>query len=172
MVLYGYSAGGMKAFDIGAFEHMGSLLMNHFNAQMQKGAVNMNGGFIGAGLHKAIEQKAYETRASDPSLLESSRYLNLNEDFRDRIAVWSDPAYSADVSGGAIHLTSLDESYQGCDIEAILDTGHGFAGGLKANFKSVSLKQGQATRLPLMVDGVQGARVFLDHCEVIGQKGP
>jgi len=165
MILYGYATNGLRAWEIGNFEHIGSLVMNHFDAQAQKGAANRNGGLIGAGLRRSIEDKSYLTQTPDPTKLESSRYLHLNEDFRDRIEVWSNPAYKLALFDRYLELTSLKGNLKNCSVEAIFDTGNGFAGGLKSYFDSVELKEGVAKKLFFTTPGVSGARIFLDHCE-------
>ena len=94
IVYYGYVYGKTDALIMGSVEHIGSLVMGHFAPQMQKGAVNTTGGAIGAGIKKALEKGLIEKESDNPAALDPSKYLNLTEDFRDRIEVWSDPSYS------------------------------------------------------------------------------
>jgi hypothetical protein len=162
-VFYGYVYGEDLAWFTGAIEHVGSLIMGHFAPQMQKGAVNLTGGAIGSGIRNALKKGTYLKGPDNPAATDPTKYLNLTEDFRDRIEVVSDPEYRLMIGDGDIGLTSLQRSVKGCNMTVFTDEGFGISNGQTYHWQNVTLDQNKSVHFNVSTD-VIGARAFLDGC--------
>jgi hypothetical protein len=164
VVYYGYVYGEDLAWIAGAIEHVGSLIMGHFAPQMQKGAVNLTGGAIGAAIRKALNNGTYLKGPDEPQTLDPSKYLNLTEDYRDRIEVKSDPAFRLTIDDDRIWITSLERDLKGCSLELIVDTGFGISNGQTYRQSTLDLPRAKPVRIHVTAEGIVGARAFLDGC--------
>jgi hypothetical protein len=87
IMLYGYAHGSLGAKIVGKLETLGSHVMDKFkNDEKQEDIINAKGGSVGARLRRFVKHEDYKDFKSDPSLAEEACYMNLNEDFSDRLA--------------------------------------------------------------------------------------
>jgi hypothetical protein len=164
VVYYGYVYGAADAFVTGAIEHVGSLTLGGFAPQMQKGAVNTTGGFVGAGVHKKVTSGLAMFGPLHPEFLQTSYYLNLTEDYRDRIEVYSNPDFKLVLGNQKIEITSNKVDLRDCRLELVTDEGNGFAEGREIVWEEMNFKMGEATSVLMPVPGLQGVRAFIDGC--------
>ena len=164
VVYYGYVYGGFDAFVTGVIEHTGSLMLGGFAPQMQKGAVNTTGGFVGAGIRKDLNSGDATKGALHPEYLNTNYYLNLTEDFRDRIDVYSNPDYSLVLGNEKIELTSSKVDLNDCRLELVTDEGNGFAEGREITWEGMNFKKGEPTTVLMPYPTLKGVRAFIDGC--------
>lgn len=86
IMLYGYAHGGLGAKVVGKLETLGSHVMDKFkNDEKQEDIINSKGGSIGAKLRKFVKDEGYKNFKADKSLVEEACYMDLDEDFSDRL---------------------------------------------------------------------------------------
>jgi hypothetical protein len=85
IMLYGYAEGGFKATVVGKVESIGSQLMSRFEDEKQEDFINRRGGRVGNRLRKFITNQEYKHFIPNQIYLDESFYLQLNEDFQNRI---------------------------------------------------------------------------------------
>lgn len=85
MMLYGYVEGSFKAKTIGTIETLGSMILSKFEDEKQENYVNSKGGVIGGRLAKMIQDKTYNKLEFNSDRMDINYYMNLNEDFSDRL---------------------------------------------------------------------------------------
>lgn len=86
VMLYGYAEGGLKARAIGRIEALGSGVLSGFKDEKQETYINLNGGRIGGKLKRFIKKKNYLKFESNPDYLKEAFYLQLDEDFSERLS--------------------------------------------------------------------------------------
>lgn len=89
--LYGYAYGDDKAGFAGFVETTGSHILSGFEREPQENFANKKGGELGDDLANLVKNRAYRTMKTSEKDLLSSSYLDLTEDFSDRLEVGNDP---------------------------------------------------------------------------------
>ncbi len=82
MILYGYTAGSLKAKTIGTIETIGSHILSNFENEKQENYINSKGGVIGGRLAKKIKKGKINNENYDVLRNEPSYYLDLDEEFK------------------------------------------------------------------------------------------
>lgn len=86
IMLYGYAHGGLGAKIVGNLESLGGHILNKFQVdETQENIINSRGGAIGANLKRFVKNEGYKEFKSDSSLTEEACYMNLDEDFSQRL---------------------------------------------------------------------------------------
>lgn len=104
--LYGYGYGDDKAGFAGFIETTGSHILSGFEREPQENFANKLGGQLGDDLAKMVKDRSYRTVKTSEKDLLSSSYLDLTEDFTDRLEVGADPNV-------VLQLTRGDSDLQG-----------------------------------------------------------
>lgn len=87
IMLYGYAHGGLGAKIVGNLESLGGHIMDKFQVdERQENIINNRGGAIGANVRRFVKDEGYKTFKSDPGLVEEACYMDLDEDFSDRLS--------------------------------------------------------------------------------------
>jgi len=120
-MLYGYVRGGFRAALIGATETAGSHVLNLASDQdeRQEDFVNSVGGKVGARLAKVLKDGSYADFVPDRNYCDPDVYLNLTEDFRDRIEFVESKEFRAEVTDDGMKLRSINRDYMDCHVEVI-----------------------------------------------------
>lgn len=167
IMLYGYVRGGLRAFIVANIETAGSHVLNGANDQngeQQEDYVNSTGGKIGAKLAKSLKKKEYDTISFDKNYCDPEVYLNLREDFRDRIEIFKSREFSVSLSDSRLWIKSLNRDLSGCKVEIIYS---GFNGELDSRYKvireNVEFKRGKDKPIYInSFDPVKKARAFIN----------
>ena len=119
IMLYGYVRGGFRAALIGGIETAGSHVLSGGVDQAQEDAVNSMGGKIGARLAKIVNEKLYSAFTPGKNYCDPNVYLNLTEDFRDRLEYVESKDFKATLTEDRMWLRSLTRDYLDCHVEII-----------------------------------------------------
>jgi hypothetical protein len=119
IMLYGYVRGGFRAALIGGIETAGSHVLSGGADEQQEDAVNSTGGRIGAKLARIVNEKLYAAFTPDRNYCDPAVYLNLTEDFRDRLEYVESRDFKAELSADRLWLKSLTRDYLDCHVEVI-----------------------------------------------------
>ncbi|OGS12226.1 MAG: hypothetical protein A2285_07545 [Elusimicrobia bacterium RIFOXYA12_FULL_57_11] len=168
IMLYGYVRGGLRAWLVGGIETAGSHILSGANDQneQQEDYVNATGGKVGARIAKAMERKEYVTFRPDRNYCNPDVYLNLNEDFRDRIEFVESRDFKTRLDENRMWLTSLTRDYLDCHVEIMYNDATG-----KLNSQNlvkqdhVDFRKGK--NVPLLVTAFEEltlARAFISGC--------
>ena len=125
ILLYGYVRGGLRARLVGGIESTGSHFLSGGANEKQEDYVNSTGGKIGAKTAKALDNREYLSFVADRNYCDPEVYLNLHEDFRDRIEFVESAEFKASLSDSGIWLKSLYRDYLDCHVEVIYNDGTG-----------------------------------------------
>lgn len=172
IMIYGYSQNSFTATMIGMIESMGShILGDQFGDETQEDFVNKQGGSIGAKLRRAIKKEKYLKFKPNSEYLNENYYLNLNEDFYDRIEFAQYPDIKAAIKGRTLHIKALDYDLKGCTITVYPRSGyfrrksHGpFDGEDKKVYNKINLEAGKEIKLGRIPRTSENARVLLSNC--------
>lgn len=85
IILYGYAEGPISGKIIGTIESMGSHILGKFEDEKQEDYINSVGGIIGGKIAHSIKNLTFEKIKSDSTRLSADYYLDLNEDFSERL---------------------------------------------------------------------------------------
>ncbi|MFA6237957.1 MAG: hypothetical protein WC635_11555 [Bacteriovorax sp.] len=85
MILYGYAEGSLSAKTIGTVETIGSHILGKFEDEKQEDFINSTGGVVGGRIARSIRHLKFDKMKSDSNRLKADYYLNLNEDFSERL---------------------------------------------------------------------------------------
>ena len=166
IMLYGYVRGGFRAALISGIETAGSHVLSHGAAEQQEDAVNSTGGKIGARLAKVVNEKLYAAFTPDKNYCDPAVYLNLAEDFRDRLEYVESKDFRAELSSDRLWLKSLTRDYLDCHVEVIYND---YSGKLNsANIVKkyhVNFKKGKDVAFYInSFDELVKARAFISGC--------
>lgn len=166
IMLYGYVRGGFRAALIGGIETAGSHVLSGGVDEHQEDAVNSTGGKIGARLAKVVNEKLYAAFTPDKNYCDPAVYLNLNEDFRDRLEYVESKDVKATLTEDRMWLRSLTRDYLDCHVEVIYND---FSGKLNSDYivkkDHVNLKKGKDTAIYInTVNELVTARAFISGC--------
>jgi len=168
IMLYGYVRGGFRAALIGGIETAGSHVLNGANDQneQQEDYVNSMGGKIGAKVAKIVNEKQYETFVADKNYCDPNVYLDLSEDFRDRLEYVESKEFKAELDDARMWLKALNRDYMDCHVEIIYND---MSGQLNSKYivkkDHVNFKKGKST--PLLINPLgelTKARAFISGC--------
>ncbi|MDA8130634.1 MAG: hypothetical protein M0011_03910 [Elusimicrobia bacterium] len=169
IMLYGYVRGGLRAALIGGIETAGSHVLNGANDQggeQQEDFVNSTGGKIGAKLATVVREKLYESFTPDKNYCDPNVYLDLTEDFRDRIEYVESKDFKAELDDARIWLKPLYRDYLDCHVEIIYND---YSGQLNSKYivkrDHVDFKKGKSK--PIVINPVHElvkARAFISGC--------
>ena len=168
IMLYGYVRGGFRASLIAATETAGSHVLNGPSDQNenQEDFVNAIGARIGGKLAKIINEKAYAAFTPDKNYCDPNVYLNLNEDFRDRLEYVESRDFKVTLDEARLWLKPISRDYLDCHVEVIYND---FTGQLNSQYivkkDHVNFKKGKST--PLLINPVHEllkARAFITGC--------
>lgn len=171
IMLYGYVRGGLRAFIVANIETAGSHVLNGANDQngeQQEDYVNSTGGKIGAKLARAVKKGEYDTFTPDKNYCDPEVYLNLHEDFRDRIEIFKSREFSASLSDSRLWIKSLNSDMLKCKVEIIYSDS--FSNGRldsrnKVIREGLDFKKGKDRPIYInSFDPVKKARAFI-NCE-------
>ncbi len=169
IMLYGYVRGGFRAALIGGIETAGSHVLNGANDQggeQQEDYVNSTGGKIGAKLAKIVHEKLYEAFTPDKNYCDPNVYLDLNEDFRDRMEFVESRDFKAELDDARMWLKPLTRDYLDCHVEIIYND---YSGQLNSKYivkrDHVDFKKGKSK--PILINPIHElvkARAFISGC--------
>lgn len=166
IMLYGYVRGGFKAALVGGIETAGSHVLSHGADEQQEDAVNSTGGKIGARLARIVNEKLYAAFTPDKNYCDPAVYLNLTEDFRDRLEYVESKDFKATLSEDRMWLKSLTRDYLDCHVEIIYND---YSGKLNSDYivkkDHVNFKKGRD--VAVYINGVNEllkARAFISGC--------
>ncbi|MDQ7773759.1 MAG: hypothetical protein RDU13_09565 [Elusimicrobiales bacterium] len=169
IMLYGYVRGGFRAALVGGIETMGSHVLNSAHDQgdeQQEDYVNSTGGKIGARLAKVIREKAYDTFVADRNYCDPAVYLDLSEDWRDRIEFVESKDFKATLDDARMWLKPLYRDYYDCRVEIIYND---HTGRLNSKYivkrDNVDFKKGKSK--PILINPLHElvtARAFISGC--------
>lgn len=175
-MLYGYVEGRFSASTIGRIESLGSTILSKFQYNQQKAWLNIMGGVVGNDLQKAIRKKKYLSYEIKETNLVRETYLNLSEDYRDRIHIAKDP----DITPILIQerdFVTLKIRHEGreqlpelenCKLELLVDRGAGFHSDLIRTEKITSLRPGQSQDFSFFLNNeserIEKIRGFISGC--------
>lgn len=166
IMLYGYVRGGLRAALVAATESAGSHVLSGGVNEQQEDYVNSTGGRIGARLAKAVNERQYEGFVPDRNYCDPNVYLDLTEDFRDRIEFVESKDFKATLTEDRMWLKSLYRDYLDCHVEIIYND---FSGQLNSKYivkrDHVDFKKGKD--VPVYINTVNElvkARAFISGC--------
>ncbi|MDA8243230.1 MAG: hypothetical protein M0025_03815 [Elusimicrobia bacterium] len=169
IMLYGYVRGGFRAALIGGIETAGSHVLSGANDQggeQQEDYVNSTGGKIGAKLAKIVNGKLYESFTPDKNYCDPNVYLDLNEDFRDRMEFVESKDFKAELDEARMWLKPLTRDYLDCHVEIIYND---YSGQLNSKYivkrDHVDFKKGKSK--PILINPAHElvkARAFISGC--------
>lgn len=169
IMLYGYVRGGLRAALIGGIETAGSHVLNSAHDQgseQQEDYVNSMGGKIGAKVAKIVGEKQYEAFKADKNYCDPNVYLNLNEDFRDRMEFVESKDFKVSLDEARMWLKPLSRSYLDCHVEIIYND---YTGQLNSKYivkrDHVNFRKGKST--PVLINPLHElvkARAFISGC--------
>ncbi len=166
IMLYGYVKGGFKATIVGHIESMGSHILGE-GPEQQEDYVNAKGGRIGAKVAKVVKEEKYlEFNAQGVNYCDPDIYLNLKEDYRDRIEIINSADFKTTLSFERLWIKSLNKDYLNCKIEIMYND---FRGRLNSQNlivrENVSILKGKRYVVYInSFDAVQKARAFITGC--------
>ena len=168
IMLYGYVQGAFKAWLVGSIETAGSHVLSGANDQdeQQEDYVNATGGKVGAKVAKAMEKREYLTFTPDKNYCDPKVYLDLSEDWRDRIEYVESKEFRAQLDENRMWLKSLYKDYLDCHVEIIYNDYSG-----KLNSKNivkkdhVDFKKGKDVPIFVSWDELTLARAFITGCK-------
>ncbi len=180
IMLYGYVRGGLRAALIGGIETAGSHVLNSAHDagdEQQEDYVNSTGGKIGARLAKAVREKLYEAFTPDKNYCDPNVYLDLSEDFRDRMEYVESTDFKVSLDEARMWLKPLSRDYLDCHVEIIYND---HTGQLNSKYivkkDHVDFKKGKSK--PIVINSVHElvkARAFITGCladqGVVSNKG-
>lgn len=163
IMLYGYVRGGLRAYIVASIESAGSHVLAHGVPEPQEDKVNSTGGKVGARLAKAVKNQDYLAFTPDRNYCLPEVYLNLTEDFRDRLEIIQSRRFHGDLSDSRLWLKSLDGARTGCKVEIIYSD---HTGELNSEYKrvieNVEFRAGKDKPFYLnSVNPVKKARAFI-----------
>jgi hypothetical protein len=166
IMLYGYVRGGFRAALIGGIESQGSHVLGHGENEQQEDYVNSVGGKIGAALAKIVNEKTYLSFKADKNYCDQEVYLNLHEDFRDRLEYVESKDFKAELSEDRMWLRALSRDYLDCHVEIIYND---FSGNLNSDYivkkDHVNFKKGKDVPIYInTVNELTKARAFISGC--------
>ncbi|MBI4801585.1 MAG: hypothetical protein HY796_03580 [Elusimicrobia bacterium] len=163
IMLYGYVRGGLRAYIVGNIESAGSHVLSPGVNEQQEDYVNSTGGRIGAKAARAVKNRDYLTFTADRNYRDPEVYLNLREDFRDRIEIIQSRKFQGDLSDSRLWLKPLGGDYAGCRVEIIYsDSGGGLNSEYKRVMEAVDFRSGKSKPFYLSSAGpVKKARAFI-----------
>ncbi len=166
IMLYGYVRGGFRAALVGGIETAGSHILSGGVDEQQEDAVNSMGGKIGAKLAKVVREKLYSAFSADKNYCDPEVYLNLHEDFRDRLEYVESKDFKATLTGDRMWLESLTRDYLDCHVEIIYND---YSGKLNSEYivkrDHMNFKKGKD--VPVYINSVNElvkARAFISGC--------
>ena len=166
IMLYGYVRGGFRAALVGSLETAGSHVLSGGVNEQQEDDVNSMGGKIGARLAKIVNEKLYSQFTADKNYCDPEVYLNLHEDFRDRLEYVESKDFKATLTEDRLWLKSLTRDYLDCHVEIIYND---YSGKLNSDYivkrDHVNFKKGKD--VPVYINSVNElvkARAFISGC--------
>ena len=169
IMLYGYVRGALRAWIVGNIESAGSHILSGPNDQneQQEDYVNSTGGKVGAKIADALEDREYVTFNPDRNYCDPNVYLNLNEDFRDRMEFVESTEFSAQLDEDRMWLESKYRDYMDCHVEIMYNDYTGKLNSSNLVKKDhVNFKKGRD--VPIFIGFVQDeltlARAFISGC--------
>lgn len=166
IMLYGYVKGGFRATIVGNIESMGSHILGE-GPEYQEDHINSTGGKIGAKLAKIVKEKKYlEFDPGEGDYCDAGVYLNLDEDFRDRIKIVNSEDFETTLSFNRLWIKSLYGDYLNCKVEIMYNdhTGRLNSGNLIVK-ENVSILKGETFVARInSFDPVERARAFITGC--------
>jgi len=169
IMLYGYVRGGFRAALIGGIETAGSHVLGSAHDgsdEQQEDYVNSTGGKIGARLAKVLRERIFEAFTPDKNYCDPNVYLDLSEDFRDRIEYVESTDFKAELDEARMWLKPLYRDYLDCHVEIIYND---YSGQLNSKYivkkDHVDFKKGKSK--PILINSVHElvkARAFISGC--------
>lgn len=165
IMLYGYVYGGFRAALISGTESVGSHVLSG-DSEPQEDHINSVGGEIGARLAEIVNEKEYLGFLPDRNYCDPDVYLDLGEDFRDRLEYVESKDFEVSLDNDRLWLKPVSRDYRDCRVEIIYND---HTGKLNSRYivrkDHVDLKKGKST--PLFIDSINElltARVFITGC--------
>ena len=168
IMVYGYVRGGFRAALVGGIETAGSHVLNGANDQdeQQEDFVNSMGGKIGARLAKIMRENLYLGFVPDKNYCDPKVYLDLSEDFRDRLEYVESKDFKVSLDEARMWLKPISRDYLDCHVEIIYND---YTGELNSKYlvkkDHVNFKKGKST--PLLINPLHEllkARAFITGC--------
>ncbi|MFC1522843.1 hypothetical protein ACFL6Y_10585 [Elusimicrobiota bacterium] len=165
IMFYGYVTGRVESGLVAFTESQGSHVLNKFNSEQQEDWVNSQGALVGANLRKIVLKEKYlEFDPDGIDYIDPKVYLNLSEDFRDRINIVPSNDFKASLHTGSIYLESLNKDYLNCTLEIRPDLGWGVDSRDKIIIENVSISRGETFSFH-NVGPTKEVRAFLTECD-------
>ena len=180
IMLYGYVRGGFRAALIGGIETAGSHVLgsaHDASDEQQEDYVNSTGGKIGARLAKVLRERLFETFTADRNYCDPNVYLDLSEDFRDRIEYVESTDFKVTLDEARMWLKPLSRDYLDCHVEIIYND---YSGQLNSKYivkkDHVDFKKGKSKAILINpLHELVKARAFISGCLAsetpVGTKG-
>ncbi len=180
IMLYGYVRGGFRAAFVAATETAGSHVLNSAHdagSEQQEDYVNSMGGKLGAKVAKIVKERLYQGFVPDKNYCDPNVYLDLSEDFRDRIEYVESKDFKAELSEDRLWLKALYRDYFDCHVEIIYND---YSGQLNSKYivkkDHVDFKKGKSKPIYInTVNELVKARAFISGCLAsetpVGTKG-
>lgn len=167
IMLYGYVQGGLRAWLVGNIESAGSHVLSHGSDEQQEDYVNTTGGKVGAKIAKAMKNREYAAFTPDRNYCDPEVYLNLHEDFRDRMEFVESKEFRSSLDENRMWLKSLYRDYMDCHVEIMYNDYTGKLNSSNLVKKDhVNFKKGKD--VPILIgftrDELTLARAFITGC--------
>ena len=166
IMLYGYVQGGFKSTIVGHVESAGSHILGEGDEQ-QEDYVNAKGGRIGGKLAKIVKKEKYlDFDAQGINYCDPEVYLNLTEDYRDRLEIINSKDFRTTLSFEILWLESLYKDYLNCKLEVMYNDFTGEVSSRNLIIRNnVSIYKGETYRIRInSAYPVEKARAFLTNC--------
>ena len=166
LMLYGYVEGGLRAWLVGNIETQGSHVLGHFQNEQQEDFIGSIAGKIGSMTAKSIAKSEYVSFKPDRNYCDPEVYLNLHEDFRDRMEFVESKEFSSSLDDSTMWLKSLYRDYLDCHVEVMYND---YTGKLNSNNlvkkDHMNFKKGRDVAISLgFPDELTLARAFITGC--------
>lgn len=145
IMLYAYVTDEATARAAANAESIGSHVLSRGEVETQEDFMNEQGAVVGAKLKEVVlYRKNRDYRPDGTDYTDPKVYLDLSEDFRDRMHVALSRDLSAALSAeGDVRIKSLSRDYQDCTLELIPDFGAGLNSEYLIAREGVDLPAGQ-----------------------------
>lgn len=163
IMLYAYVTDEPTARAAARAEAIGSHVLSRGEVETQEDFMNEQGAVVGARLKEIVlYRKNREYRPDGTDYTDPKVYLDLSEDFRDRIHVVLSGDLSSSLSAqGVVSVKNRGKAYQDCKLELIGDFGKGLDSEQLIVTGNVDLPEGQAVAVYHFLKKPVAVRGFL-----------
>lgn len=146
IMLYGYVS-GKPAHVVAYVESLGNNILSRAPAETQENKINRQGAALGVRLREIVRKKKYAGFHEDVGYQDDGKYLDLGEDYRDRITVAENGDFKTSLYDDVLTVWSSEKDYSGCTLELMPDMGEGFDSRRTVVRQNVGFKAGKPTSI-------------------------